>query len=147
MDSLIWLEFELVQDFMAVLVTCKIDEDRIKSEVAIQTFSPLQVYGKNFRRSWVSNSTVNSLIWPEIKIIRDFMAVLITCKFDEAPIKNGSSYRSDIFPIISHKSNWHYRHSKDNFMWARSCENVMCHMRTTKAQIRLLMCAVWSAPL
>ena len=87
--SPIWLEFDLIQNFMAVLVTCKIDEDRIKSEVAIiQTFSPLQVYGKNFRRSWVSNSTVNSPIWPEIEIIRDFMAVLVTCKFDEAPIKN-----------------------------------------------------------
>ena len=42
-DSPIWPEFELIQDFMAVLVTCKIDEDRIKSEVAIirTTFSPL----------------------------------------------------------------------------------------------------------
>ena len=89
MDSPIWLEIELIQDFMAVLVTYKIDEDRIKSEVAIiQTFSPLQVYGKNFRHSWVSNSTVNSPIWPKIEIIRDFMAVLVTCKFDEAPIKN-----------------------------------------------------------
>ena len=34
MDSLIWPEFELIQDFMAVLVSCKIDEDPIKSEVA-----------------------------------------------------------------------------------------------------------------
>ena len=43
MDSPIWPEFELIQDFMAVLVTCKIDEDPIKSEVAIirTTFSPL----------------------------------------------------------------------------------------------------------
>ena len=39
----IWPEFELIQDFMAVLVTWKIDEDPIKSEVAIiqTTFSPL----------------------------------------------------------------------------------------------------------
>ena len=36
-------EFELIQDFMAVLVTCKYDEDPIKSEVAIlrTTFSLL----------------------------------------------------------------------------------------------------------
>ena len=31
--TLMWLEAELIQDFMAVLVTCKIDEDWIKSEV------------------------------------------------------------------------------------------------------------------
>ena len=29
-DSPIWPEFELIQDFMTVLVTCKIDENRIK---------------------------------------------------------------------------------------------------------------------
>ena len=29
-DSRIWPEFELIQDFMAVLVTCKIDENRIE---------------------------------------------------------------------------------------------------------------------
>ena len=42
-DSPIWPEFGPIQDFMAVLVTCKIDEDSIKSEVAIirTTFSPL----------------------------------------------------------------------------------------------------------
>ena len=41
--SPIWPEFELIQELMAVRVTCKIDEDRIKSEVAIirKTFSPL----------------------------------------------------------------------------------------------------------
>ena len=42
-DSLIWPKFELIRDFMAVVVTCKIDENLIKSEVAIirTTFSPL----------------------------------------------------------------------------------------------------------
>ena len=89
MDSPIWPEFELIQDSMAVLVTCKIDEDLIKSEVAtIQTFSSLQVYGKIFRRSRANKSKVNSPIWPKIELVRDFIDVLVTCKFDEAPIKN-----------------------------------------------------------
>ena len=36
-------EFELFQDFMAVLVTCKFDDDPIKNEGAIvsTTFAPL----------------------------------------------------------------------------------------------------------
>ena len=39
----IWPEFELVRDFIAVLVTCKFEEDSIKSEGDIlqTTFSPL----------------------------------------------------------------------------------------------------------
>ena len=31
---------------------------------------------------------MNSPIWPEIQLARDFMNVLVTCKFDEAPIEN-----------------------------------------------------------
>ena len=39
----IWPEFELIRDVMPVLVTCKFEEDSIKSEVAIlrTTFFPL----------------------------------------------------------------------------------------------------------
>ena len=89
-DSLIWLEFKLIQDFMAVLVTFKIDEDPIKSEVTIvwTTFSPLQVFGKIFRRSRASNAKATNPTWPEIELVRDYMAVLVTRKFKEYPIKN-----------------------------------------------------------
>ena len=38
----IWLEFKIVRDFMAVLVTCKFEDDSIKREAAVlQTFSPI----------------------------------------------------------------------------------------------------------
>ena len=85
-----WLEVDLIRDFMAILVTCKIDEDWVKAEVAIVwiTLSPFQVYGKNFHRSRASNSKENSPIAPEIKPIRDFIAVLVICKFEEHPIEN-----------------------------------------------------------
>ena len=134
---LIWPEFELIWHFMPVLVTCKFEDDWIKSEEdnLRATFSPLQVYGKIFHRSrgnnskmnspidvlvtckyegdriknevaidrtffpiislWelifrhsrASNSKVNTPIWPTYKLCRDFMLVLVTCKFDEDPIK------------------------------------------------------------
>ena len=32
------------------------------------------------------------------------------------------------------------------YTWAASWENLFCHMRTTKAQISLRICTVWSAP-
>ena len=43
---------------------------------------------KIFRHSRASNSKVSSLIRPEIKLVRDFMPVLVTSNFDEDSIKN-----------------------------------------------------------
>ena len=70
------------QDFMAVLATCKFDNDPIKNEDAIvsTTFSPLQVYGKIFRHSRASNSEANMSILPHIELVRDFMPVLVRSK-------------------------------------------------------------------
>ena len=89
MTCQIWPEFELVQDFLPVFVTCKFIEDPIENEGTIVfTFSPLEVYGKNFHLSKASNSKVNIPIWPKIKLVRDFMPDLVTCKFKEDLIKN-----------------------------------------------------------
>ena len=41
----------------------------------------------NFRHSRASNTEVNNLIRPKFELIREFMAVQATCKFDEDPIK------------------------------------------------------------
>ena len=38
--------------------------------------------------SRASNSEVKSPIWPEFKHVRDFMAVLVTCKFEDDLIKS-----------------------------------------------------------
>ena len=48
-----------------------------------QHFSPLQVYRENFCQSRASNSKANSLIWPEIELVRDFKPDLVTTKFDK----------------------------------------------------------------
>ena len=34
------------------------------------------------------NSKVNGNKWPEFKLVRDFMAVMVTCKFDDNTIKS-----------------------------------------------------------
>ena len=44
--------------------------------------------GNFFIAQGASNSKENSPIWPEIELIRDFRAVLVTCNFEEHPIKN-----------------------------------------------------------
>ena len=43
--------------------------------------------GANFRHSRASYTEVNSLIWPKFELIREFMALLATCKFNEDPSK------------------------------------------------------------
>ena len=51
-------------------------------------FLPLKVYGDFSRRPRAANSTVLGPIWPNFEIVRNVMDVLITCKYEEDPIKN-----------------------------------------------------------
>ena len=41
-----------------------------------------------FQRSRAANTAVLGPIWPNFEIIRDVRDVLVTCKYDEDPIKN-----------------------------------------------------------
>ena len=58
-NSPLWLQMELLQDFMPILVICKYAEDPIKTESAMcpQYF---------VRRSMAGNSEVNGRMWPEL---------------------------------------------------------------------------------
>ena len=64
---------------MPVLVTGKFDEEAIKIEGTIEYWL--------FHLSVAINSEANSSSWPKIGFVRDFTAVLVTCKFDEDPSK------------------------------------------------------------
>ena len=75
---------------MRVLVTCKNEDDRIKNEGArvFTRFLPLSVYGDFSRCQRAANSAVHGPIWPNFELVRDVMDVLITCQYEEDPIKN-----------------------------------------------------------
>ena len=51
-------------------------------------FLPLYVYGDFSRRSRAANSAVLGPIWPNFELVRDVIDVLITCKYEEDPIRN-----------------------------------------------------------
>ena len=53
-----------------------------------QHFLHYKSIGNFFRCSRTSSSEMNSPIWSEIKLVRDNMAVLVTCQYDEKLIKN-----------------------------------------------------------
>ena len=93
--------FELVWDFMPVLVIRKFDEDPIKNERAsLETpFSHFKS-GKLFRRSRAANSIVRGPIWLKFQLIRDFIRVLVTCKYKKNRIENNrEKVETSFFPL------------------------------------------------
>ena len=55
-----------------------------------------------FIRSRAANSAVLGPIWPNFELIRDVMGVLVTCKYEEDPLKNeGARVLTTFFPIIT----------------------------------------------
>ena len=62
-------------------------ESKMKELECSQDFSHYK--SEDFpRRSRAANSAVLGLIWLNIELVRDIMDVLVTCKYEEDPIKN-----------------------------------------------------------
>ena len=57
--------------------------------------------GKKFPRSKANNSKVNNPIRPKFEIVRAFMPVLVTCKFDKDPIKGEREKAGDIISFTA----------------------------------------------
>ena len=53
-----------------------------------QDFSHYKSIRDFSRRSRAANSAVLGPIWPNFELVRDVMDVLVTCKYEEDPIKN-----------------------------------------------------------
>ena len=53
-----------------------------------------------WERSRANNSVVKSPTRPKFEVIRDFMPVLVTCKFDEIRLKVTEKRGDTVFPII-----------------------------------------------
>ena len=75
---------------MPVLVTSNFDDDSIKNERASMetAFSYYKPMANFFWRSRAANSIVGGPIWPKFELVRDFMHVLVTCKYKKNRIKN-----------------------------------------------------------
>ena len=74
---------------MPVLVISNFDDDSIKNERAsIETaFSHYKSMG-NFLEAQGQLTLVSSPIWPQFELVRDFMHVLVTCKYKKDRIKS-----------------------------------------------------------
>ena len=54
----------------------------------VTRFLPLKVYGDFSNCSRAANFAVLGPLWPNFELVRDLIAVLVTCKYEEDPIKN-----------------------------------------------------------
>ena len=88
---------------MPILVTRKFDENPIKIE-RVNLETPISHYKTMricfFKRPRAPNSG-SGPIWPKCELIRDFMPVLVTCKFDKDPINNESASVDTSFSLYS----------------------------------------------
>ena len=61
---------------------------KMKAVDCSQDFSHYKPMGFFSRRSRAANSAFLGTIWPNFELVRDIMDVLVTCKYEEDPIKN-----------------------------------------------------------
>ena len=102
---------------MPALVTSNFDDDSIKNEWASMetAFSHCKSMGDFLDVQWQ--------LTPKFELIRDFMHVLVTCKYKEDRIKNNLVKGGDtIFPVISQ---WGLSVAVDTRVLIQSASNIM----------------------
>ena len=72
-------------------------DSKMKELECSQDFSHYKSMGIFSRRSRATNSAVLGPIWPNFEIVRDVMDFLVTCKYEEDPIKNEGARVDTIF--------------------------------------------------
>ena len=79
---------------MHVIITCKYEKDQKKNspEKGETPFSPIITLSVTMETSgW---------IWPNFKLIKALMNVIITCKYEKDPIKNSQEkVETSFFPL------------------------------------------------
>ena len=126
---------------MPVLVTSKFDEDPIKNERA-NLETPFSHYksGKFFRRSRAPNSVGSGPNWPKFELVRDFMPVLVTCKFEKDLIKTTEERWRHRFP--------HYKSMGDfcchgNQSFYPICPKTLCSLSPTIMMLHIKFDQDW----
>ena len=109
----------------------------------MKALSPVQhFYREEFRRSRASNFKVNGPIWPEIELVRDFMFVFITCKFEEDQIKNES--------LSSGQHFLHYKSKgaigcRGNSNFDPVCPKALCYLSLNPVMLHIKFDQDWPA--
>ena len=68
--------------------TMRMIESKMKKLECSQDYSHYNSMGIFSRRSRAANSAVLGPIWPNFELVRDVIDVLVSCEYEEDPIKN-----------------------------------------------------------
>ena len=76
-------------------------QSKMKTLERSQRFSHCKSIGIFFRRSRAANSAIHVRIWQNFKIIRDFVAVLVTCKNEDLIKSDGARVLTTLYIYLS----------------------------------------------
>ena len=93
-----------------------------------------------FRRSRVANSVVSSPIWPTFELVRDFMHVLVTCKYKKDQIKNN---REKVETSFSHYKSLGVFCCHGNQTFDPICPKTLCSLSPTPVMLHIKFDQDW----
>ena len=93
-----------------------------------------------FRRSRAANSVVSGPIWLKFELVRDFMHVLVTCKYKKDRIKNNRKRWRHCFPHYKSMGAFccHGNHSFDPI-----CPKTLCRLSPTPVMLHIKFDQDW----
>ena len=126
---------------MPVLVTSNLMMIRSNmNELAWRQHFPILSLWEIFRRSRAANSVVSGPIWPKFELVRDYMHVLVTCKYKKDRIKNKQGGYI-VFPIISH---WGLSVAMETRVLFQSAQNqTLCSLSPTPVMLHIKFDRDW----
>ena len=133
---------------MPVQVTSKFDEDPIKNERTWRLpFSHYKSMG-NFSdvqgQQITDKSIVSGPIWPKFELVRDFMHVLVTCKYKKNQIKNN---REKMETLFSPLSQWAISVAMEIKSFDPICPKTLCNLSPTPMMLQIKFDQHWPAGL
>ena len=95
------------------------------NELARRHHFPIISLWEIFRRSRAANSVVSCPIWPKFELVREFMDVLVTCKYKKDGIKKQPRKGGYRFPYYKSMGAfcWHKNQSFDPI-----CPKILCSL-------------------
>ena len=123
---------------MPVLVTSNFDDDSIETERA--SMETAFSHYKSMGRSRAANSVVSGPIWLKFELDRDFMHVLVTCKYEKDRIK---SNREKVETSFSHYKSIGAFCCHGNQSFDPICPKTLCSLFPTPVMLHIKFDQDW----
>ena len=110
------------------------------NELAWRHHFPIISLWEIFLNSRAANSVVSGPIWPKLELIRDFMHVLVTCKYKKDRIKTTEKRWRHHFPHYKSMEAFCY-HGNQSF--DPICRKTLCNLSPTPVMLHIKFDPDW----